>query len=136
MEDILAIQMVKARYFRAMDTKDWDLLRSVLTEGVEIDVTDDVEDGEVYAGRDRFVDTCAKVLRDATTVHHGHMPEIEVTGPGTATGTWAMEDFVDWGEGRGFRGYGHYHERYEKDPSGTWRIAALTLTRIRRDPLS
>jgi SnoaL-like domain len=132
-EDILAIQMVKARYFRAIDTKDWDLLRSVLTEDVEIDVTDDVEGGQPYTGRDRFVDICAKVLRDATTVHHGHMPEIVLTGPGAATGTWAMEDYVDWGEGRAFRGAGHYHERYQRDADGSWRIASLTLTRLRHD---
>ncbi len=136
MEDIVAIQILKARYFRAIDTKDWDLLTSVLAEDVTIDVTDDVEGGEPYVGRDRFVRTCAKVLRDAVTVHHGHMPEIEVDGD-TATGTWAMEDFVDWGtdhDGRrqAFRGYGHYRERYGRD-GGNWRITSLTLTRIRRD---
>ena len=29
------------------------------------------------------------------TVHHGHMPEIDVTSPTTATGTWAMA-VLDW----------------------------------------
>ncbi len=139
MDDIFAIQMVKAAYFRAMDTKDWELLASVMVEDVEIDVTDDVEGGRPYVGRTRFVDTCARVLKDAVTVHHGHMPEIHVTGE-TATGIWAMEDYVDWGlpqEGaaHSFRGYGHYHERYVKDAAGAWRIAALKLTRIRRDGL-
>ena len=131
MDPIFAIQMLKARYFRAIDTKDWDLLASVMVEDVVIDVTDDVEGGEPYVGRDRFVRTCAKVLADAVTVHHGHMPEIEVDGD-TATGTWAMEDFVDWGEGGAFRGYGHYHERYAL-VDGAWRITSLTLTRLRRD---
>ena len=137
MDDIFAIQMVKAAYFRAIDTKDWDLLCSVMIEDVEIDVTDDVEDGQPYVGRTRFVETCARVLRDAVTVHHGHMPEIHVTGD-TATGIWAMEDYVDWGQAedgtpRAFRGYGHYHERYVKGSDGLWRIAALQLTRLRRD---
>jgi hypothetical protein len=133
-DDIFAIQMLKAAYFRAIDTKDWDLLASVLVPDVEIDVTDDVEGGEPYVGRDRFVSTCARVLRDAVTVHHGHMPEITLTGPDTATGIWAMEDYVDWGEGGGFRGYGHYHERYVKAPEG-WQIRRLELTRLRRDRL-
>lgn len=138
MDDIFAIQMLKAGYFRSIDTKDWDRLRSLLTEDVSIDVTDDVDDGRPYNGRDQFVDTCSRVLRDATTVHHGHMPEIEQTGPATATGIWAMEDFVDWGPAsdgspRAFRGYGHYHEDYVKGGDGTWRIAALKLTRLRRD---
>lgn len=30
------------------------------------------------------------------TVHHGHMPEIDITGPDTARGTWAMFDYVEW----------------------------------------
>src|SRR5689334_6445343 len=123
--------MLKARYFRAIDTKDWDLLASVMVEDVAIDVTDDVEGGQPYVGRDQFVRTCAKVLADAVTVHHGHMPEIQVDGD-TATGIWAMEDHVDWGENGAFRGAGHYHERYVL-ADGEWRITSMTLSRIRRD---
>ena len=133
MDPIFAIQILKARYFRAIDTKDWDLLASVLTEDVAIDVTDDVPDGRPYTGSDQFVATCAKVLRTATTVHHGHMPEITLVDDTTATGIWAMEDYVDWGaDGGAFRGYGHYHETYVRD-GAEWRISSLRLTRIRRD---
>lgn len=138
MGDVGAIQILKARYFRAIDTKDWDLLAGVFTEDVEIDVTDDAEGGEVYTGRDRFVATVARILADAVTVHHGHTPEIELTGPDTATGVWAMEDDVDWGPGpdgvpRRFTGAGHYHEAYVREADGAWRIASLRLTRLRRD---
>jgi len=132
-DDIFAIQMLKASYFRAIDTKDWKLLASVMVEDVEIDVTDDVEDGQPYTGRAIFVDGCSKILRTAVTVHHGHMPEITLTVPDAATGIWAMEDYVDWGEGRAFRGYGHYHETYVRSPAGLWQIASLKLTRLRRD---
>ena len=132
MDDIFAIQMLKARYFRAIDTKDWDLLASVMVEDVEIDVTDDVEDGVPYRGRATFVDGCARILRSAVTVHHGHMPEITLTGPDTAIGTWAMEDYVDWGHGKAFRGYGHYHEHYLRDPERGWQIKEMKLTRLRR----
>jgi hypothetical protein len=135
-DDIFAIQILKAQYFRAIDTKDWDLLTSVLAEDVLIDVTDDVEGGEPYRGRDVFVGGCAKVLRGSVTVHHGHMPELSVEGD-TATGIWAMEDYVDWGTGedgrrRAFRGYGHYHERYGRADEG-WRITEMALRRIRID---
>ena len=34
------------------------------------------------------------VLQDVVTVHHGHMPEIELTSPTTARGIWAMEDML------------------------------------------
>jgi hypothetical protein len=71
------------------------------------------------------------------TVHQGYLPEIELTGEGTATGIWAMADYV---ETRGehpirLRGYGHYHERYAKEHDGRWRIAELQLTRLRVDDL-
>jgi hypothetical protein len=64
------------------------------------------------------------------------MPEIELTGPTSATGIWSMFDYVDKaGEYPiQLRGYGHYHETYCKEPDGQWRIARLQLTRLRVDP--
>jgi hypothetical protein len=64
------------------------------------------------------------------------MPEITLTSDTTATGIWAMEDHLWWPEGspiRHLHGYGHYHESYEKDADGEWRIKELTLTRLRTD---
>ncbi len=140
MDDIFAIQMLKARYFRCIDTKDWAAFAAVFTEDVEIAVREDTGTDEVLVGRDRFARTVGLALDGATTVHPGHMPEIEVAGDGTATGTWAMEDYVEWAPGedgarQGFRGYGHYHETYRHD-GDRWRIATLRLTRLRRDQLS
>ena len=69
------------------------------------------------------------------TVHHGHMPEIEITladhGPGhlghggpPALGVRARCATC--------MGIGHYHETYEKGAQG-WRIASTSLTRLRVD---
>ena len=33
------------------------------------------------------------------TVHHGHMPDIEITSPTTAKGIWAMEDKLRFADG-------------------------------------
>ena len=60
-------------------------------------------------------------------MHHGHMPEIELTSPTTATGIWAMEDMLRYPDGSEMHGYGHYHETYEF-AGDTWRIKTLTLT--------
>ena len=52
----------------------------------------------------------SELVDDVVTVHHGHMPEIDVTSPTTATGTWAMEDTLRWHEGsplQTMHGYGH-----------------------------
>ena len=54
-------------------------------------------------------------------MHHGHMPEIELTSDTTATGIWAMEDHLWWPEGSALQhlhGYGHYHETYVKLAGG------------------
>lgn len=69
------------------------------------------------------------------TVHHGHMPEITMDSDDRATGVWAMEDMLWWPEGsplKHLHGYGHYHETHARTVDG-WRIATMTLTRLRRD---
>lgn len=131
-EDIQAITQLKARYFRLMDTKDWDGLREVFTSDVHLDMTGEGA-GEIDTV-DAYLPFLIDSIGEVTTVHHGHMPEIELTSDTTATGIWAMEDELWWPEGSPIRymhGYGHYHETYRKD-DGTWRIASLTLTRLHR----
>ncbi|MFC5744449.1 nuclear transport factor 2 family protein [Actinomadura rugatobispora] len=130
MDDIEAIKQLKARYCRTMDTKDWDAMRRVFTDDVVIDTTG--SGGTVITGADAFMAFLLDTLGDRVTVHHCHTPEITVTSPSTATGVWAMEDHVQWAEGRELTGYGHYHETYEKS-GGTWRIKTSTLTRLRMD---
>ena len=145
--EIEQIKQLKARYFRLMDTKQWDDWADVFTP----DCTFDYPDGAIaWTGRDRIVAECRADPRGSVTAHHGHMPEITLTGPTTATGIWAMEDQVEFtspsggadddgapGDGapdvRGFHGTGHYHEDYEKGTDGRWRIARLLLTRVRVD---
>jgi hypothetical protein len=79
------------------------------------------------------------LLEGARTVHHGHMPEIEVTGSDRARGTWAMFDYVEWpnaddGARVGLQGFGHYVEEYARE-DGEWRISRSRLVRLRVDPL-
>ena len=136
-DDIEAIKQLKARYFRTMDTKDWDGLAAVFTDEVEIDVTG--EGGGVTHGVAEYLPFLRASIEDVITVHHGHMPEIELTSPTTATGVWALEDQLWWPEGgplRHMHGFGHYHETYEKTEAG-WRIKSMTITRLHRlvDPL-
>ena len=131
-DDIEAIRQLKARYFRLMDTKDWDGLAGVFTPDVHLDLTGEGR-GEVD-GVETYLPFLIANIGEVTTVHHGHMPEIELTSPTTATGIWAMEDELWWPEGgpiRYMHGYGHYHETYERTPDG-WRIKTCRLTRLQR----
>jgi uncharacterized protein (TIGR02246 family) len=127
MDDVETIKQLKARYFRTMDTKDWSGMRQVFTDDVVIDTT--ASGGAVVAGADEFLAYLQPLLQDATTVHHGHMPEIEITSPSTATGIWALQDVIHWPDGRHMHGYGHYHETYER-VGGAWKIKSSTLTRL------
>lgn len=137
-EQLLAIEEIKqlkARYFRLMDTKRWDEWGSVFTIGGRMEVP---EADLVLEGRQAIVDGVKAALADQVRhVHHGHMPEITLTGADTAEGIWAMFDFVEWpskGDRAGLVGYGHYHERYERTDEG-WQIAWVRLERLRVDPL-
>lgn len=128
--DIEAIQQLKARYFRTLDTKEWDAFRQVFTDDVVIDTTE--SGGELIAGADAFLTFLRQALDGTTTVHHGHMPEIALTSETTATGIWALNDIVIWPGGMRLDGYGHYHETYVKGGDG-WRIASSKLTRLHVD---
>jgi uncharacterized protein (TIGR02246 family) len=125
-----AIEQLKARYFRMMDSKNWTAFRDLFTDDVVIDTT--ASGGNVTTGAAEFVAFLEDAIGDVVTVHHGHTPEIDLTSPSTATGIWAMEDMLRWPDGSELHGTGHYHETYEK-LDGTWRIATSTLTRLRMD---
>ena len=130
MDDLEAIRQLKARYFRTMDTKDWGAMRQVFCDDVVVDSS--ASGGGVVAGADNCIDFLRGAIGDVLTVHHGHMPEIELTSANTASGIWAMEDMLRWPDGRELHGYGHYAETYEK-VDGRWRIKTLQLTRLRMD---
>ena len=138
MRDIEAIKQLKARYFRLMDTKQWEAFASVFAEDAEIDVTDDAgpETGRVRGGP-AIANYIRSAIGEAFTVHHGHMPEIRITGSATAEGIWAMFDYVEFpseGTRRGLKGYGHYIETYTRC-DGDWKIQSMKLSRLRIDPL-
>jgi hypothetical protein len=129
LEAIEEIKQLKARYFRLMDTKQWEPWGEVFTRDGVLETN---EGGPSrLEGRDEIVRTVSGILKDSVTVHHGHMPEIALTGETTATGIWAMFDWVDMPQ-LVLRGFGHYEETYRVEDD-RWRIATSRLTRLRRD---
>ena len=129
------IKKLKARYFRCMDTKQWSGWEEVFTTDAVMDVSEEGQglDQHIVKGRDKIIPFVSGVLKGVVTVHHGHMPEIEITSDSTARGIWSMEDKLRWPDGKTtLHGYGHYHETYEK-VGGAWRIKTLKLTRLRND---
>lgn len=132
-----AITALKARYFRAMDTKDWPALEAVFTADLVADFRDATmvhQPDMLIHGARPYLAMLAPMLQPVITVHHGHMPEIAIADRDNAHGIWAMEDWL-WpapGSALPFRrlhGWGHYHERYRRE-AGDWKIAAIRLTRL------
>jgi SnoaL-like domain len=118
------------------DHKDWVEFGQVFARDAHLEVP---EGGVSEDGREAVVRSVSTVLEGVTTVHHGHTPEIEITGDSTARGIWAMFDYVEFptaegGERFGLKGYGHYIEEYVRE-DGAWRIKRLELSRLRIDPL-
>jgi uncharacterized protein (TIGR02246 family) len=130
--DVEAIKKLKARYCRLLDAKDWTTWRELFTDDFVGDTSE--AGGRKIVGADAFVAFVRRTLGPPRrkTVHQVHAPEIELTSEDTARGVWALEDFVRLAPGLDMRGYGHYHETYEKE-DGRWRIQSSKLTRLRED---
>ncbi|MEM9254865.1 MAG: nuclear transport factor 2 family protein [Pseudomonadota bacterium] len=125
--DIEAIKSLKARYFRCMDTRDWEGLRLCFTEDLVADFR--AAPGMLSQGRDNYMSALKEALTGAQTVHHGHTPEISIVNQHEAEGTWAMEDLVEL-PSLSLQGWGHYHERYRREQEG-WKICYIRLSRLR-----
>jgi hypothetical protein len=130
--EIEALKQLKARYCRLLDAKDWQAWREIFADDFISDTSK--AGGKFIEGADEFVAfTRSKLKRQSqATAHQVHAPELELTSGSTARGIWALEDVVRLAPGINLRGYGHYHETYEKI-GAQWVIKSSTLTRLRED---
>lgn len=133
------IKQLKARYYRFLDTHDWENFKTLWAPDAIMDmnfpgrILKD-EDG-IYRGPEVITAFAIKAIGEGTTVDHAIMPEIEVHTPTTASAIWAQEDRVSWPEGypnKTLHGFGHEHETYVKI-DGKWRIKSTKLVRLKVD---
>ena len=135
LEDIEQIKQLKARFFRFIDEKNWVGFGDLFTSDAEL-----VSQGQDFSamGGQGYGKMIGDLVAKAPTVHHGHMPEIEIIDNNNAKGIWAMEDLLTFPDAEnaypGHNGYGQYRESYKKE-NGTWKISSTVLTRFRMDPL-
>ena len=132
--DIEEIKQLKARYFRFIDTKDWESFRQLFTDDCKHYLPQ--ESPVPHMTNDDYLPMIETMLTPGVTTHHGHMPEITFTSPTEAEGIWAMTDYVqvDPPAGRvSIKGWGYYYETYRKCDDGAWRISSKRNERLRLD---
>jgi len=136
--DIIEIMGLKARYCRYVDQKKWEQWSELFTPDLHVDVTGSLPPPyETFNDASSFCAFISTRLNPAITVHHVHNPEIEIVGPDSARGWWALFDHIEYPDretDRGLVGYGHYEETYRK-VERRWLISSLILTRVFRRPL-
>ncbi|MBV9091836.1 MAG: nuclear transport factor 2 family protein [Mycobacteriaceae bacterium] len=120
-----AIELVKYRYLRALDTKDWDVFAGTLAE----DVTGDYGDRLHFTNRTELVDYMRSSLGPGVlTEHRVTHPEITVDGD-EATATWYLQDRVIVAEFNFMLiGAAFYHDTYRRTADG-WKISATGYDR-------
>jgi hypothetical protein len=146
-EALLAIEEIrrlKSRYFQAVDDKDWEAIVDLFTDDAIVDFSGEGRyhighhgvEAEAIAPREWIVTggreaarVIAGAVQDVVTVHHGHDPQITLTGRDSACARWSMYDRLEFGR-EVMHGYGHYHEEYRRH-NERWRITSLRLTRLR-----
>lgn len=129
------IKRLRARFARCLDTKQWKEMEDTISHDCVFDARDGATVTELWHGAEDIVANIRRALESASSVHHAHMPEIEITSPTSAKGLWAMQDYLRF---PGLAtvdlvGSGHYHESYEKEADGKWRLKTYKLTRLRVD---
>ena len=129
LEAIELIKQLKSRYFRLLDTANFDELRTVFSQSPGIHYRSPSYEHKY----DNWADIKAFLKQSFSAtkfgIHTGHHPEISVDGD-TATGIWYLHDkFVSLDDNITFEGSAIYQDRYIKE-NGEWKIAFSEYDRL------
>ena len=130
LSDAEDIKVLKHRYFRAIDTADEALLRTMFTDDVFVEY----RGGEYLVsltGNEPMIEFVLNSFHAGVAgMHHGHMPEITLTGDDTAEGIWYLEDIaINAATRTHTSGSAIYRDRYRRE-GGTWKIAHTEYDRV------
>ena len=127
--DLELIKRVKYKYARCLDQKRWDEIGECFTPDA---IAEYSGGGYTFEGREAIVDFLKRSMGAETFLssHKMHHPEIDFTGPDSATGVWALDDVVVMTDFEvTIRGCSFYDDEYVKR-GGTWRIKRTGYKRI------
>jgi hypothetical protein len=129
LQEIEAIKRLKYTYLRCLDLKLW----AEMAECFVADATAAYGDGQYsFAGRDAIMEFLRNALggHNIISAHRVQQPEIDLTSPTTATGTWALDDTViETQSGSVVRGAAFYRDEYVK-VGGQWKIKSTGYQRL------
>ena len=129
LEDMQAIQELKARYLRACDRKQPDIMRECFVEkGAMIEA-----DGfPAFTDREDWVDTFTRLAVANPSIqdmHHGHNPQIRFTSRDSAVGLWDLEFCqINVKERTIVQLSGQYTDEYQR-VGGHWQISSMRFAR-------
>ena len=130
LSDLEDIRTLKHRYFRGIDTANIELLGGLFTDDISVDYR-----GGNYRvrlqGRGNMLEFLKNSFHsDAVAMHHGHMPEITLTGEDSAEGIWYLEDiFINLEFRTHTVGSAIYRDQYRRE-DGMWKIARTEYDRV------
>jgi len=130
LSDLEDVRTLKHRYFRGIDTADASLLGTLFTADVSVDYR-----GGNYRvslqGRNDMLEFLANSFHSgAIAMHHGHMPEITLTGANSAEGLWYLEDiFINLEQKTHTIGSAIYRDHYRRE-GDRWLIARTEYDRV------
>lgn len=130
LSDFEDIRTVKHRYFRGIDTADQALLETLFTDDVSVEYRGGGYKVEL-AGKAKMIDFLMNSFNaTAVAMHHGHMPDITLTGDDSAEGIWYLEDiFISLERRDVTTGTAIYRDRYRR-VGDSWKIERTEYDRI------
>ncbi|MFM8238617.1 MAG: nuclear transport factor 2 family protein [Actinomycetota bacterium] len=127
--EIELLKRLKYRYARCLDLKLWSEIGECFTD----DAVAAYSGGNyAFEGRDAIVAFLQRSMGAETfhSSHKMHHPEIDLTGPDTARGVWALDDVVVMTDFElTIRGCSFYEDDYVKQ-DGVWRISRTGYRRV------
>ena len=130
-DDLIAIEEIKRlkyKYVRCLDQKRWNEIAECFVPEA---VASYGGGAWAFEGRDAILEFLRSSMgsQQFLSAHRVGQPEIDVTGPDTATGTWALMDLVLQLEfGVDVRGAAFYEDTYVKVDGG-WKIKSTGYKR-------